>query len=141
MCAPCVVLILRWWEKNKERVREHQQHVATYRNSCAAHNNDAFSWGSRASSSQDTWTPATWTPAPAVPPPPVVPDTPASVVPDPTAPQAPPNNSNQQQLFQMHQSLAQHQMTMMTQLAQSNSEQSQAMLRTMMEVILCMNNA
>ena len=43
----------------------------------------------------------------------------APVVPDPPAPQAPPNNATQQQLFQMHQTLAQHQisMTMMTQLA------------------------
>ena len=128
MCALCVLLIPRWWKENKDRVREYQQRVADYRNNCAAHNNDA--WGSRASSSGDAWG-SQWAPAP---------HPPALVVPDPPAPQAPPNNTThvQQQLFQMHQALAQNQMTNLMQLAQSNTEQGQAMLRTMMEVLLRM---
>jgi hypothetical protein len=139
-----------------ERVHWHQKQIADYRNSCAEYNNNAFSWGSSASSSWDTWTPPTgtpgpadtpggpqtWTPRPANPPP-VVPahapaDTPAEVViiPDPATTRAQPNTSSQQQLFQMHQDLATTQMTMMMQLAQTNTEQSQAMLRTLMEVML-----
>ena len=132
---------LRWWDNNKERVWEHQKRVAEYRNSCAEYNNFSTSatWGSSASSSHDTWTPPTWTHQPV--PPPVVPahapaDTPAPMVTIPDPPQALPNNSTQHQLFQMHHNLATAQMTMMTQLAQSNTQQSQAMLRTLMEVML-----
>ena len=44
-------------------------------------------------------------------------------------------------MFQMHQTLAEAQMTMMTQLAQNNNQQNQAMLQTMMEMMLRMNNA
>jgi len=150
---------LRWWGRNKERIQWHQKQIADYRNACTEYNNNAFSWRSSASSSWDTWTPPTWTPGPAdtqggpptwtpgpVPanPPLVVPaphapaDTPPQVVtiPGPATPQAPPNNATQQELFRMHQSLAQHQMNMMMQLAQSNNENNQAMLLKLMEVML-----
>ena len=139
---------LRWWDNNKERIWEHQKRVAEYRNSCAEYNNFSTSatWGSSASSSHDTWTPPTLpfqpVPPPAYaplvtipdPPPAHAPVPPLVTIPDP--PQALPNNSTQQQLFQMHHNLATAQMTMMTQLAQTNTQQSQAMLRTLMEVML-----
>ena len=44
-------------------------------------------------------------------------------------------------MFQMHQTLAEAQMTMMTQLAQNNNQQNRALLQRMMEMMLRINNA